>query len=137
MDTNEKIHIEKLKGAENYQTWKVLIKLLLTEKGLKKTIDPESRSAEELTARSAATKANEEEDQEKALAAIGLRVSPEFFGIITDANGSAKIMDEEIHGLCMSSNVKSLKPLDPRLWCKCTSLLPEGDVFRAQRTRGG
>jgi F0F1-type ATP synthase assembly protein I len=47
--------------------------------------DDESRTEEELAARSAKEKAKEEEDQSKALTAIGLRVSPEFLGIITDA----------------------------------------------------
>ena len=102
MDSTEKIQIEKLKGAENYQTWKVLIQLLLTEKGLRKTIDPESRSSEELAARTAAVKAKEEEDQSKALAAIGLRVSPEFLGIITDANGSARAAWQEFSRMFQS-----------------------------------
>ncbi|GAQ93484.1 hypothetical protein KFL_015700010 [Klebsormidium nitens] len=102
MDSHEKIHIEKLKGAENYQTWKVLIQLLLTEKGLRKTIDPESRSTEEMAARTPAVKAKEEEDQSKALAAIGLRVSPEFLGIITDSNGSARAAWQEFSRMFQS-----------------------------------
>lgn len=101
-DSTEKIQIEKLKGAENFQTWKVLMELLLTEKGLKKCIDPETRSSEDLAARTAAVKAKEEEDQSKALAAIGLRVSPEFLGIITDANGSARTAWEEFKRMFQS-----------------------------------
>ncbi|GAQ92153.1 hypothetical protein KFL_009340020 [Klebsormidium nitens] len=89
-DSTEKIQIEKLKGAENYQTWKVLMQLLLTEKGLKRCIDPETRTSEEMEGRSATVKAKEAEEQSKALAAIGLRVSSEYLGIITDAEGSAR-----------------------------------------------
>ena len=47
-------------------------------------------------------KAKEEEDQSKALAAIGLRVSPEFLGIITDANGSARTAWEEFSRMFQS-----------------------------------
>ncbi|GAQ87846.1 hypothetical protein KFL_003820010 [Klebsormidium nitens] len=86
-ETTEKISIEKLKGAENYQTWKILIELLLTEKGLKRCVEEEKRSATELAARTEAVKTKEAEDQAKALAAIGLRVSSEFLGVITDAQG--------------------------------------------------
>ncbi|GAQ83662.1 putative retrotransposon protein [Klebsormidium nitens] len=101
-DSTEKIQIEKLKGAENFQTWKVLMQLLLTEKGLRKCIDPESRSSEEMAQRTNAVKAKEEEEQSKALAAIGLRVSPEYLGIITDANGSARTAWNEFQRMFQS-----------------------------------
>ena len=102
-DSTEKIQIEKLKGAENYQTWKVLMQLLLTEKGLKKCIDPETRSSEELDGRSATVKAKEAEERSKALAAIGLRVSSEpYLGIITDADGSARAAWNEFQRMFQS-----------------------------------
>jgi hypothetical protein len=95
MESTDKIQIEKLKGAENYQTWKILIQLLLTEKGLEKTIAEETRTEEQLKARSAAAKTKEAEEQAKAFSLIGLRVSVEYLGVIMDAAGSARTAWQE------------------------------------------
>jgi hypothetical protein len=67
------------------------MELLLTEKGLEMTIAEETRTQEELDARSAKDKSKETLDQKKALAAIDLRVQPEkFLGVVMDAKGSAR-----------------------------------------------
>jgi hypothetical protein len=85
MESSDKIQIEKLVGYDNYASWKVLMELLLTEKGLEMTIVEETRTQEELDARSAKDKSKEASDKKKALAAIGLRVQPEFLGVVMDA----------------------------------------------------
>jgi hypothetical protein len=88
MESSDKIQIEKLRGSD--ALWKVLMELLLTEKGLEMTIAEETRTQEELDARSTKDKSKEASDQKKALAAIGLRVQPEFLGVVMDAKGSAR-----------------------------------------------
>jgi hypothetical protein len=88
--SDDKSRIEKLKGSDNYASWKILMELLLTQKGLESTIAENSRTQEELDARSAKVKLQEAADQKKALAMIGLRVQQDYLGVITDASGSAR-----------------------------------------------
>jgi hypothetical protein len=89
MADSEKISIQPL-SSENYGTWKIQLKLYLTHKGLNSCIEPEERTEEQLAAKSAESKAKEAADQKKALALIGLKVKPEFLGVIKDADGSAR-----------------------------------------------
>jgi hypothetical protein len=88
--SDDKIQIEKPRGSDNYSSWKILMELLLTQKGLESTIAEDSRTQEKLDARSAKVKLQEAADQKKALAMIGLRVQQDYLGVITDANGSAR-----------------------------------------------
>lgn len=75
--SSDKIEIEKLRGADNYASWKILMELYLTHKGLDNTIKEDRRAQEELDARSEDLKKKESDDQKKALALIGLRVNQE------------------------------------------------------------
>jgi hypothetical protein len=77
-ESSDKIQIEKLKGNDNYSSWKILMELLVTQKGLESTIEEDLRTQAELDARSAKDKLKEAADQKKALAMIGLRVQQEF-----------------------------------------------------------
>jgi hypothetical protein len=110
MEFSDKIQIEKLRGSDNYASWKVLMELLLTEKGLEMAkVAEETRSQEELDARPAKDKLKEASDQKKALAAIGLRVQPEFLGVVMDAKGSARSAWQEFER--MSQSVKNGRKL--------------------------
>jgi hypothetical protein len=86
---SEKLLIPKL-NSENYVTWKMQMKLLLTHKDLDSTIEPESRSEEELNGRTEDQKKREAVSQKKALALISLKVEEEFLGVIEDAVDSAR-----------------------------------------------
>jgi hypothetical protein len=86
---SEKIQIPQL-DSENYGIWKIQMRLFLTHKGLDQTIKEESRTSEELSARSPANVAKDNLAQKKALALIGLKVKPEFLGVIEDAEGNAR-----------------------------------------------
>jgi hypothetical protein len=88
--SSDKIEIEKLRGADNYASWKILMELYLTHKGLDNTIKEDRRTQEELNARSEDLKKKESDDQKKALALIGLRVNQEYLGVIIDAGGEAR-----------------------------------------------
>jgi hypothetical protein len=90
MESSDKIQIKKLRGSDKYASWKVLMELLLTEKGLEMTIVEETRTQELLVARSAKDKSKGASDQKKALAATGLRVQPEFLGVVMDAKELAR-----------------------------------------------
>jgi hypothetical protein len=82
MADSEKINIQLL-SSEKYGTWKIQMRMYLTHKGLDSCIKPE----EQLAARSEESKAREAADQKQALALIGLKVKPEFPGVIEDADG--------------------------------------------------
>lgn len=89
MASSDKFVIEKL-GTNNYASWKILMELYLTHKGLESTIEAETRTQAELDARSAEDVQKEKASQKKALALIGLRVEQEYLGVIKDSNGSAR-----------------------------------------------
>jgi hypothetical protein len=78
------------------------MRLYLTHKGLDPTIKPEERTEAQMAARSAETKAKEAAAQKKALALIGLKVKPEFLGIIEDAGGSARTAWEKFSEMFQS-----------------------------------
>ena len=61
MADSEKINIQPL-SSENYGTWKIQMRLYLTHKGLDSCIEPEERTDDQLTARSAKSKAKEAAD---------------------------------------------------------------------------
>lgn len=89
MASSDKFEIEKL-GTKNYASWKILMELYLTHKGLESTIEEETRTQAELDARSEEDKQKEKVSQKKALALIGLKVEQEYLGVIKDSNGSAR-----------------------------------------------
>jgi hypothetical protein len=101
-ESSDKIQIEKLKGNDNYSSWKIVMELLLTQKGLESTIEEDLRTKEELDAKSAKDKLKKAADQKKALAMIGLRVQQEFLGIIMDSNGSARSAWKEFEKMFQS-----------------------------------
>lgn len=86
---SEKIQIPQL-DSKNYGIWKIQMRLFLTHKGLDQTIEEESKTSKELSARSPADVAKDNLAQKKALALIGLKVKPEFLGVIKDAEGDAR-----------------------------------------------
>jgi hypothetical protein len=71
------------------------MRLYLTHKGLNSCIEPEERTDDQLSARSAKSKAKKAADWKKALSLIGLKVKPKFLGVIEDADGSARTAWEE------------------------------------------
>jgi hypothetical protein len=85
----EKLLISKL-NSENYVTWKMQMKLLLTHKDLNSSIEPESRSKEELNGRTEDQKKREAVARKKILALIGLKIEEEFLGVIEDAEDAAR-----------------------------------------------
>jgi hypothetical protein len=121
--SSNKIEIEKLRGADNYASWKILMKLYLTHKGLDNTIKEDRRTQEELNARSEDLKKKESDDQKKALNVIGLRVYQEYLGVIIDAGGEARAAWQTFEKMFQSvTNARKLM-----LRQKLTSLRMEPD----------
>lgn len=61
-DSSDKVHIEKL-GTDNYESWKILIELCLTQKGLEACIEEDTRTEAQLAARTAAEIQKEKSSQ--------------------------------------------------------------------------